>query len=63
MKPDCYECKFRRTIPGNCNLSCDNLTAKVIGNLHGVRNGWFYWPHNFDPIWLQVCDGVEKKEG
>lgn len=24
---------------------------------HGVRNGWFVWPVNFDPTWLQNCDG------
>jgi hypothetical protein len=29
---------------------------------HGVRNGWFMWPVNFDPVWLLNCDGFEEKE-
>ncbi len=23
----------------------------------GIRNGWFIWPVNFDPTWLENCDG------
>lgn len=29
---------------------------------HGVRNGWFMWPVNFDPVWLLNCDGFQEKE-
>ena len=29
---------------------------------HGIRNGWFIWPINFDPVWLTNCDGFEAKE-
>ena len=32
----------------------------VSGNPHGVRRGWFNWPYNFDPAWLNSCDGFEK---
>lgn len=28
----------------------------------GVRNGWAIWPVNFDPVWLQRCDGFTPKE-
>lgn len=28
---------------------------------HGVKNGWFFWPMNFDPVWLTNCDGFEYK--
>ena len=59
---NCYECKHRRTLPGNCHSGCANTDAKVVGNLHGVRNGWFWWPINFDPVWLEKCTGFEKKE-
>lgn len=24
---------------------------------HGARNGWFFWPFNFDPVWLDECGG------
>jgi len=27
----------------------------------GVNGGWFYWPINFDPIWLKRCEGFAKK--
>jgi hypothetical protein len=27
----------------------------------GVRNGWFVWPVNFDPTWLEHCDGFTPK--
>jgi len=34
---------------------------KVKGNPHGIRNGWFAWPFNFDPVWLEECNGFENK--
>ena len=27
----------------------------------GIRNGWFNWPWNFDPVWLTACNGFEAK--
>lgn len=59
-KPNCYKCKHRGEIPGDCHSSCRNVTAIVNANNHGVKNGWFYWPLNFDPVWLEACDGFEK---
>jgi hypothetical protein len=35
----------------------------VYGNPHGIKNGWFAWPFNFDPVWLESCNGFEEKEG
>lgn len=35
----------------------------VRGNPHGIRAGWFMHPFNYDPAWLEACDGhTEKKE-
>ncbi len=34
----------------------------VTGNAHGIREGWFNWPYNYDPTWLKSCDGFEVKE-
>lgn len=34
----------------------------VSGNRHGIEHGWFLWPLNFDPVWLESCDGFERKE-
>lgn len=35
---------------------------EIKGNLHGIRSGWFMWPYNFDPCWLENCNGFEQKE-
>lgn len=60
-KPDCYKCKHRLSIPGDCHSQCANPKAEVTANPHGVMNGWFYWPFNFDPIWLKSCNGFENR--
>jgi len=61
-RPDCYKCKHRGTIPGDSHSSCSNLKAKVEGDEHGIKSGWFFWPFNFDPRWLLSCDGFKEKE-
>jgi hypothetical protein len=33
----------------------------LIGNSHGIRNGWFTWPLDYDPVWLEKCDAFEKE--
>ena len=60
-KPDCYKCKYRGTIPGDAHSSCGNKNAKVEGDDYGRKSGWFFWPLNFDPVWLESCDGFEQK--
>ena len=30
---------------------------QITANPHGVKNGWFMWPLNFDPVWLESCEG------
>lgn len=56
-KSDCYKCVHRLTIPGDAHTRCNNHKADVIGNQHGIKNGWFRWPLNFDPTWLESCNG------
>lgn len=34
---------------------------KIKANPHGVKSGWFMWPFNFDPVWLENCDGFKEK--
>lgn len=53
----CYGCVHRRDIPGDCHSRCNNHEAKVVGDAHGIKSGWFMWPVNFDPTWLRSCDG------
>lgn len=57
----CYTCEHRGTIPGDCHSRCNNQNAKVKGNPHGIANGWFMFPINFDPVWLEKCDGYTEK--
>ena len=86
--PNCYECKYRRSLPGDAHSRCahpripnDNrllaifqeMTSgvelkgvpseqaiHVTGNPAGIARGWFMRPANFDPVWLESCDGFEK---
>ena len=41
-------------------------TAKDVLNIranqHGVKKGWFAWPVNFDPVWLENCDGFKENK-
>ena len=37
-------------------------TCKVTGSPHGKKMGWFNHPFNFDPVWLETCEGFEPKE-
>ena len=34
--------------------------VNVKGNPTGIKRGWFNWPVNFDPTWLEACDGFEE---
>ena len=34
----------------------------VTYSQHRFDNGWFFWPSNFDPVWLESCDGFTPKE-
>lgn len=33
----------------------------IKANPRGVKKGWFNWPWNFDPAWLENCNGFEKQ--
>ncbi len=32
----------------------------IKGSETATRKGWFAWPLNFDPIWLERCLGFKK---
>jgi len=53
----CYRCVHRLDIPGDAHSRCNNHAANVTGSRHGIEHGWFMWPLNFDPVWLDFCDG------
>ena len=35
---------------------------KVKGSEQGISGGWFNHPLNFDPVWLEECDGFKKEK-
>jgi len=39
-----------------------NSELNIKGNSHGISKGWFNFPFNFDPVWLENCDGFEAKD-
>lgn len=59
--PNCYNCVHLRTVPGDCHISCANLSAKAVGSHIGIKHGWFLWPFNFDPTWLLSCSGFAER--
>jgi len=38
------------------------IELEIKGSPHGMLNGWFNWPFNFDPVWLEGCNGFESKK-
>lgn len=34
----------------------------IKANETGVNGGWFMFPFDFDPVWLDNCDGYTKKD-
>lgn len=51
---------------GGCSPAVNVEGAKKLGiegNPHGIASGWFNWPYNFDPTWLDNCDGHEATAG
>jgi hypothetical protein len=61
-KQNCYECEYRRNLIGDAHSKCVNKNAHIKGNNYGIRNGWFIWPYNYDPVWLESCDGFKRKK-
>lgn len=62
LETDCYECKHRRSIPGNAHIQCVNPDPLMQANRIAVRNGWFFYPLNFDPVWRQAeCANFEQE--
>jgi hypothetical protein len=60
---ECWSCIHRRSIPGDAHISCIKPDPQMTGHPHGVRNGWFLYPINFDPVWkAKLCANYEAKE-
>jgi len=68
-KPDCYKCKWMKSISWNAHTKCIHRHARtskarklnIVGDSYGILRGWFDWPENFDRVWLLRCNGFEEK--
>jgi hypothetical protein len=61
-KPNCYKCINRVDLVYDAHSRCVEVGARVAGNPHGIKHGWFAWPFNYDPVWLVSCDSYRAKE-
>lgn len=56
----CFDCAHVREVPGSCHIACAKPDPLVTGNPHGIKEGWFMYPINFDPIWMaRECKNYE----
>ena len=60
-KTSCGSCKHIRSVSGNCHVLCSKVDITMTGKEHGIKNGWFAYPFNFDPIWrTSECASYEE---
>lgn len=61
---ECYNCWYMETIPGDAHIKCNNPPDRMPGHSHGVKNGWFNFPYNYDVTWkLELCPNYEPTKG
>lgn len=65
-KKTCYSCAYCGTIPGSCHASCtyawSNDEKMPAGDTHGIKNGWYMFPFNYDPVWMDEECTAHAKE-
>ena len=68
----CHKCAYKDSVPGSAHISClfnwpealnnSQVPYIPVGVLHGIQQGWFYFPFNYDPIWMAMpCPAFEKR--
>jgi len=62
-RPDCYACIHHKELPVNARIECRANRATVEGHPLAHKHGWFNYPLNFDPLWVQNCDSFMPKGG
>ena len=61
------KCNYSGTKTGFLDLH-DPKNREVAAKLNikahptGIRRGWFLWPINFNPVWLENCDGFTPED-
>ena len=63
MTTECYDCRYRRPVPGDAHSCCVRPDFEMTGNSHGRKMGWFLYPLNYDPVWkTRLCANFEEKQ-
>jgi hypothetical protein len=61
---ECWYCRHRREIPGDCHIACAKPDVHMTGHPLGIAHGWFLYPINFDPVWkTKLCANYEEVAG
>ena len=60
-RPNCHKCVNHDPLPMTHHIQCLEPKALISGNARAAQKGWFHWPWNFDPIWLEECSKYEEK--
>jgi len=71
VNKSCFNCAYKRTVPGDAHIACGFNFKKAekpipAGDPHGIKNGWYSFPINYDPNWMrEECQGfaVESDPG
>ena len=60
---ECRICAYSSIVPGSSHhIECSNPNLLMEGDDHGIKNGWFQYPYNFDPCWKLVpCANFKEK--
>lgn len=63
-KWNCFKCKYKGKVLGSCHICCKNPSTElnIEQDPQGVNGGWCNFPHNFDPVWIDNCDGFEPAD-
>jgi len=63
MSLNCKNCVFGKKVENSSHhMSCQRIQTRIQNvNEHGVKNGWFIFPINFDIIWAESCNGFIPK--
>jgi len=65
----CYQCDYKRTIPGNAHIRCLFAWSKAPPEIAdqmprcNSRRGhrWFTFPYNYDPVWADACPALAEE--
>ncbi|PIT96492.1 hypothetical protein COT94_00080 [Candidatus Falkowbacteria bacterium CG10_big_fil_rev_8_21_14_0_10_37_14] len=58
-KKSCYGCAYKQNVPGDAHIACSFNFKKAEkplpqGDPHGIKNGWYSFPVNYDPNWMMT---------